>query len=137
MKSPFALFPLMSCFWDALFTRLPSKYKQTPHNIRNIQNLYHYMKTNNKKIRSIKINNKPLTPKFKHECFLAVQNHRDPLNDGYWCSTADPFLLLYSYLFNISIKHRYINNEIHYQNTKKNCNTTLLFHSNHNHFSIL
>ena len=124
----------MSCFWNALLMRLPNKYKEK-HNINNIQNLYDYMKNNNKKIRMIKINNQPLTSQFKDECFIAVNNHNDPLNGGYWCSTADPFLLLYCYLFKVSIKHRYINNVIYYENTKKYCDDILNFKSSHNHFS--
>ena len=58
----------------------------------------------------------------------------DTINDGYLCSTCDPFLLLIAYLFQITINHRYNNHFIIYKSKMDVSKKVLEFRSDHGHF---
>lgn len=108
----------MSCFWDALIKHIRNEdlkiilgeQKITPLNLVKI------LITKNKIINTIKINNVELTEKQKTENYEHVKNYDfNTINDGYFCSTCDPFLILISDLLSININNNYNNNIIEYK----------------------
>ena len=131
----------MSCFWDSLI------------NIINISDFKHYLKYNNNnkptpqlfanllnqhnlKTSNIIWNNIDLTEKQLDENYEAVNCYdTSTVNNGYYCSTFEPFLFLVSELFEVSIQHNFNGSNQFYENKKK---TRHIFHfgSNTGHFYI-
>ncbi|MBL4898247.1 MAG: hypothetical protein JKX76_01240 [Colwellia sp.] len=84
------------------------------------------------------------------ENYQAVQSYSPTeVNNGYFCSTCDPFLFLVCKLFNVSITHKYLTNTMYYINNqttegifsnnslKIQKTKTLTFTSNRGHFDVL
>ena len=108
----------MSCFWDALIKHIKNEdlkiilreQKITP------LNLVNSLITKNKIVNTIKINNLELSEKQKKENFDHIKDFDlNTINDGYLCSTCDPFLILISDLLSININNNYNNNLIEYK----------------------
>ena len=108
----------MSCFWDALIKHIKNEdlkiilreQKITP------LNLVNSLITKNKIVNTIKINNLELSEKQKKENFDHIKDFDlNTINDGYFCSTCDPFLILISDLLSININNNYNNNLIEYK----------------------
>ena len=108
----------MSCFWDALIKHIKNEdlkiilqeQKISPINI--VKSLIN----KNKIINTVKINNLELTEKQKTENLDHVKNYNiDTINNGYFCSTCDPFLILISDLLSITINNNYNQNIIEYK----------------------
>ena len=108
----------MSCFWDALIKHIKNEdlkiilreQKITP------LNLVNSLITKNKIVNKIKINNLELSEKQKKENFDHIKDFDlNTINDGYLCSTCDPFLILISDLLSININNNYNNNLIEYK----------------------
>lgn len=71
---------------------------------------------------------------FLHECMEAVQTlDRNTIYQGYWCSTCDPFLLLVSEVFQITIEHSYCGHLIVYKYSP-GARKTIRVRSNRGHF---
>lgn len=108
----------MSCYWDALIKKIKKndfKYvleldKITP------QLLADKLKINNKKVKSIIVNNNTITTSQQDENFNHIKNYDiNTINNGYDCSTFDPFLILIADLFSITIINIYNGNKIIYK----------------------
>jgi len=108
----------MSCFWDSLLNSLTKEdciklnlKKKTPEDLANVlkQNSYVNVLT--------KCQGKSLSKKQLEENKIHINNYNiDSINNGYLCSTCDPFLLLFCELLQIDIHHKYISNWIIYSN---------------------
>ena len=108
----------MTCFWSGLLGCLhPVDFKsfglvRKPP----IKDFVILLKNKNKITENVLWQDTKLTDKFKKECFEAV-NELDvkSINNGYFCSTCDPFLILVSELFKVNIIHNYCNVNIIYK----------------------
>lgn len=125
----------MTCFWSGLlgclhqydFRRIGILRKPS------IRNFVTLLKSRNKITENVLWQDTKLTDKFKKECFESVKElNVNSINNGYLCSTCDPFLILVSELFKVNINHRYCNTMIKYKCI--NAVKTINVKSNRGHF---
>jgi len=108
----------MSCFWDTLINKIN---KNDIHNVLKIDNINptNFAKElikKNKLVNTILVNNKETTKNQQKENYEHIKDYDiSTINDGYNCSTFDPFLILISDLFSITINNNYDNNLIIYK----------------------
>lgn len=126
----------MSCFWDGLIRKLDT-YDFTILELNkkpNAQEFAIHLKKQNKICNNIQWNTESLSDQFLKESYQAVEEY-DPakVNNGYDCSTCDPFLLLLCTVLNISITHNYNGHTIIYSN--ETSRKTIKCSSNTSHFS--
>jgi hypothetical protein len=102
----------MSCFWDTLISKIN---KNDIHNVLKIDNIN---PTNfakelikiNKLVNTILVNNNEITNNQQKENYEHIKNYDiGTIKNGYDCSTFDPFLILISDLFSITINNNYDN----------------------------
>lgn len=125
----------MTCFWDGIIQALEhSDYKTIGCNtMLNKQQLIDILKTKNIKIENVMWNGNKISEKEKGEHYDAIKNYdKTKIGGGHLCSSCDSFLLLISELFEVNIKHLYLNVEMDYKNEK--AKKTLKFASNRGHF---
>lgn len=102
----------MSCFWDSLIKSINNEdlnnyfdnnsIRVNPHNLVTI------LKNVNKKTPDILWNNTELTDKIQEENVEAINNYDiNQVQNGYYCSTCDPFLFLLADYLEITIIHNY------------------------------
>ena len=116
----------MTCFWDALRDKLNIK--------KNNKEFISHLKGCNKKDNSILWNDVKLTQKQLEENFEHIKDFNEKnINNGYDCSTCDPFLILICELYNTEILHDYNGYKIMY--TKIKNNKTIKCRSNRHHFT--
>ncbi len=118
----------MTCFWDGLINGLDKNIPKPT-----VTSFIQHLKNNNTLCYSVNCNGYILSIKFLYECKEAINNYNiNDSNNGYLCSTCDPFLILYSQLYNVNINHKYNGIDILYNNydSKK----TIYFESNLGHF---
>jgi hypothetical protein len=127
----------MTCFWNGILESLyindieMIKFYNKP----NIKELINYLKNNNKLVLNVVWNNFILSNKELYENKISIDNYDiNTRNNGYLCSTCDPFLLLVSELFQVDIIHKYNGIEIIYKNIKNLNKKIFNFESNINHF---
>lgn len=124
----------MACFWNGFIKGLSTKKLEEKKINKKPIDFIKYLKENNKKTTSMNWCDSELTEKQLDENFNAIKEYEPKnFNNGYLCSTFDPFIFLIGELFDVSIEHKYLNNTIKYKN-KKNPNKILLFGSNKGHF---
>lgn len=126
----------MTCFWDGILQALDTSDFQVVgcNNRLNRRQLIDLLKNNNVEIEDVTWNGKKLTKQEMKEHFEAIKDYNiNSINQGHLCSSCDSFLLLICQLFNVNIKHLYMNVNIEYQNEKIQ-RKTLNFASNHGHF---
>lgn len=126
----------MTCFWDGILQALDnSDFQVVGYNNRlNRQQLINLLKTKNVEIEDVTWNGKKLTKQEMKEHYEAIKDYNiNGINRGHLCSSCDSFLLLICQVFNVNIKHSYINVDIEYKNEKVQ-RKTLQFASNHGHF---
>lgn len=126
----------MTCFWDGILQALDNSDFQVVgcNNRLNRQQLINLLKTKNVEIEDVTWNGKKLTKQEMKEHYEAIKTYNiDGINRGHLCSSCDSFLLLICQVFNVNIKHSYINVDIEYKNQKVQ-RKTLQFASNHGHF---
>jgi hypothetical protein len=126
----------MTCFWDGILQALDTSDFQVVgcNNRLNRRQLIDLLKNNNAEIEDVTWNGKKLTNQEMKEHFEAIKDYNiNSINQGHLCSSCDSFLLLICQLFNVNIKHLYMNVNIEYQN-KKIQRKTLNFASNRGHF---
>jgi hypothetical protein len=126
----------MTCFWDGILQALDTSDFQVVgcNNRLNRRQLIDLLKNNNVEIEDVTWNGKKLTKQEMKEHFKAIKDYNiNNINQGHLCSCCDSFLLLICQLFNVNIKHLYMNVNIEYQNEKIQ-RKTLNFVSNHGHF---
>lgn len=125
----------MTCFWDGIIQALEhSDYNTIGCNtMLNKQQLIDILKTKNIKVENVKWNGNKISEKEKGEHYDAVKKYdKTKINGGHLCSSCDSFLLLISEVFEVNIKHLYLNVEMDYKNEK--AKKTLKFASNRGHF---
>ena len=126
----------MTCFWDGILQALDTSDFQVVgcNNRLNRQQLINLLKTKNVEIQDVTWNGKKLTQQEMKEHYKAIKDYNiSNIHQGHLCSSCDSFLLLISQLFNVNIKHLYLNVNIEYKNEKVQ-RKTLEFASNRGHF---
>jgi hypothetical protein len=113
----------MTCVWNGLIKKLNLHM--------NPNQLYSHIKTNNKIIENVIVNEETLTETQKKENYERIQNITK-INDGYDMSTCDPLLILISEIYEVNINHKFNNCNILYKNNKANKNINVF--SNKSHF---
>lgn len=131
----------MSCFWIGLLNGIKIddysiiKYNNIglkPHPAEFVQ----LLKNINVITPNILWNDEELIRNQLDENFQAInQLDINSINNGYLCSTFEPFLFLICELLQITIIHNYINNKIIYKH-KTNNRYILKFKSSDSHFEI-
>ena len=127
----------MTCFWDGIIQslsledfRIISDLQRKP----NPRQLAEFLKSKNKYVEHVLCQNEPISEKQKEECFEAIKElNIDRINNGYFCSCFDPFLMLLCELFCIHIIHKYNGTVIEYKNIYLN-RKTITYHSSSSHF---
>ena len=115
----------MTCFWDGIRNGLNI-------NKSNLEFIL-YLKSNNTKDLHIICNDCNLIEKQLDENFQHINEYNENnINNGYDCSSCDPFLILICHIYNININHNYNGFLIKYINNYDY--KTILFQSNSNHF---
>ena len=136
----------MTCFWDGILTSLKFTGNAQLETISNRFDLIKYFKEIGSEptdeliddICNVAINNEKLSKQQVTETIDAIKNFNiDSIYFGYYCSTCDPFLILFAALSKCTIQHKYVNNLITYKfeitnNIAKNI--VLRFESNSSHF---
>ena len=114
----------MSCFWNSLIKTIHNddlniyfdnyNIRTNPHNLATI------LKNVNKKTPDILWNNTELSEKMLEENVEAIKEYDvNQVQNGYYCSTCDPFLFLLADYLNINIEHNYNGNVMIYSQKKK------------------
>ena len=124
----------MTCFWDGILNTLtnedfrPFGYSKMPNT-----EFVLFLKKFNKKTKNVTWNSEKFTEKQLEENFTHIRNfdYRS-IRNGYDCSICDPFLILVSELFNISIIHDYRGNVMRYDNQQSK--RVVNYGSNSGHF---
>jgi len=126
----------MTCFWDGILSSLDNHdlklidISEKPPILQFINTL----KNKNTKTNHILWNNNQITSKQLIENFTHVKDFSTSnINNGYLCSTFEPFLFLIAQLFSIDIIHNYNGNIIKYTNIEKS-RKTVKYKSNTGHF---
>ena len=125
----------MTCFWDGIIQALEHNDYNTIgcNTMLNKQQLIDILKTKNIKIENVVWNGNKISEKEKGEQYEAIKNYdKKKIRGGHLCSSCDSFLLLISEVFEVNIKHLYLNVEMDYKNEK--AKKTLKFASNRGHF---
>ena len=123
----------MSCFWDTLIKNIKREdlKKILNLNTSNPTEFAELLKKNNIKTKNVMWNDIKITDKQLEENYNHIKDYNSSsIKNGYDCSTFDPFLILISEIFNISINHNYLGNSIKYTN---NHNYTINITSNKGH----
>lgn len=123
----------MACFWIGILQSLTeddlSKIgaKRTPESVREA------LKNHNVLTKNVLWQGSELTEQQLNENFTAVKEHNGNVHDGYLCSTFDPFLFLIGELFELEIRHRYLNCTVEYKH--RSASRSIRFTSNSGHFT--
>ena len=126
------------CFWNGILSKLNDEdYKFANFNFIQSTNKINFfieqLILKNTRTNKIQWQNSLLSKKEINENFEHVQNfNKSSINNGYDCSTFDPFLLLITELFQLEIVHLYCGNNILYK--ADNPRKKILFYSNRGHF---
>ena len=127
----------MSCFWDSLIKTIKNEDLNTYFDNQNTRinphNLATILKNVNKKTPNILWNNTELTEKMMEENIEAIKEYDvNQVQNGYYCSTCDPFLFLLADYLNINIEHNYNGNKMVYSQ-KNNSRYTINISSDRGH----
>ena len=123
------------CFWLGLLSKLTNDdfhyaFKQNKPNIDIFINL---LMDNNVYTKNIKWQNHYLTDYELKENFNHIQDFdKSTINKGYDCSSCDPFLLLITHLFQITLIHQYCGHSIIYDS--KSPRKKINYFANTHHF---
>ena len=129
----------MSCFWDSILNKLKEEDFQKVLNHPGkpkSKKFAELLKLNNKKTNDVLWKNQYLTEKQCDENYEHIQEYDlSVVDQGYYCSVCDPFLLLICELFMINIQHVYIGTNIEYTHKKNvsNNNYTITLQSDKSH----
>ena len=113
----------MSCFWDSLIKTIRNDDLNNYFDNQNTRiiphNLVTILKNVNNKTSNILWNNTELTEKMLEENMEAINEYDvNQVQNGYYCSSCDPFLLLLADYLNINIEHNYDGNKMIYSQKK-------------------
>lgn len=119
----------MTCFWDSLRNGLQL-------NISNNEFINNLKDKNTANNTNILWNNISLTKKQLEENYIHVRDFDiQTINNGYYCSVCDPFIILICDIYNINIHHNYNGYLMKYTHINK-YNTILYFNSDKGHFNF-
>ena len=91
-----------------------------------------YLKENNKFTHNVRWNGEVLTKKQLEENFQHVKDYDvKTINNGYLCSTFDPFLLLISEIYNVKVINNYMDYKIIYDNINSRKEITINNNNSH------
>ena len=125
----------MTCFWKGILKNLSDDdFKKYNINKPKNKDFVIFLKNHNSKTINVEWNNQKLSQKQLEENFTHIKDFdSNSINEGYLCSTCEPFLFLVSHLFEVNINHNYCGHLMKY---KINDNSRLInFNSNKSHFS--
>ena len=108
----------MSCYWDTLIKNIKKKDIDIILKLQNIQptTFAKALKEKNKLVNTITCNDDKITEQQQKENFEHIKDYDiKTVSNGYCCSTCDPFLILISDIFSITIINNYNNNIIIYK----------------------
>jgi len=125
----------MTCYWDGLLRNLDHEDLILLNSNKNINNIDFILllKKNNKLCENVKWQNNFLSKKLLEENYEMIKDfNENNINQGYDCSSCDPFMILLCELFKININYDYNGNNIQYMidNSRK----TIKYSSNQSHF---
>jgi hypothetical protein len=125
----------MTCYWDGLLRSLDHEDLTLLNSNKNINNINFILllKKNNKLCENVKWQNIFLSKKLLEENYEMIKGfNENNINQGYDCSSCDPFMILLCELFKININYDYNGNNIQYMidNSRK----TINYKSNQSHF---
>ena len=125
----------MTCYWDGLLRSLDQEDLILLNSNKNINNIDFILllKKNNKLCQNVKWQNNFLSKKLLEENYEMIKDfNENNINQGYDCSSCDPFMILLCELFKININYDYNGNNIQYMidNSRK----TINYSSNQSHF---
>ena len=130
----------MACFWIGIQQSLTIgdfKMYNTHQDIQYVPKLLKlviFFQKHNKVTNEITCNGELCSKKMLEENMEAVNEYDlKRIHQGYYCSTADPFLFLLSSLFKVNIYHNYNGNIIEYLHPQHV--RSIYFHSTQSHFS--
>ena len=115
----------MTCVWDAIIQGIPVNVLKD-HGLgnmvargqkrkRNQKILVTYLKQHAKMVDHVTVNGKNLSRRQKEENWKATREFDvKTIGNGYYCSAADPFLILVCDMFKCSIIHDYCGSHIRY-----------------------
>ena len=105
----------MTCFWDGLLRNLYHEDLTLLNSNKNINNIDFILllKKNNKLCENVKWQNNFLSKKLLEENYEMIKDfNENNINQGYDCSSCDPFMILLCELFKININYDYNGNEL-------------------------
>ena len=129
----------MSCFWDAILNKIRQEDFKIILNLKEKPSPKDFAKAlqkKNIKTEGIMWNSQFLSQKQLDENYQHIHNYDiSTINQGYDCSICDPFLLIICELFQINLKHIYLDKTIDYTHKQNvfNNNYTISLQSNKNH----
>ena len=130
----------MACFWKGIQKSLVTNDFKIFYDYQDITyvpklvTLVQFLQEHNCKTDDISCNGELCSEKMLDENMEAIKDYNiKHIHQGYYCSTADPFLFLLSKLFNVNIYHNYNGHIIEYLNP--NYMRSIYFYSNRSHFS--
>ena len=129
----------MSCFWDSILNKVRIEDFQKIFNHSGKPNPETFAKMlikENVKTENVLWNSQILKEQQLQENYEHIQEFNvSNVNQGYDCSTCDPFLLIICELFEISIQHVYLGKTIEYTHKKNvfNNNYTIKLQSDKGH----
>jgi hypothetical protein len=125
----------MTCFWDGILRNI----NQDDFNLLNInknnnnKDFILLLKKNNKLCKNVQWQSENINEQLLKENYEMIKNFNDNnINQGYDCSSCDPFIILLSELFKINIHHNF--NGVLIKYTHNNPRKTIYFKSNKSHF---
>ena len=129
----------MSCFWDSILNKIKIQDFQKIFNHSGKPNPETFAKMlikENVKTENVLWNSQILKEQQLQENYEHIQEFNvSNVNQGYDCSTCDPFILIICELFEISIQHVYLGKTIEYTHKKNvfNNNYTIKLQSDKGH----
>ena len=129
----------MSCFWDSILNKVRIEDFQKIFNHSGKPNPETFAKMlikENVKTENVLWNSQILKEQQLQENYEHIQEFNvSNVNQGYDCSTCDPFILIICELFKISIQHVYLGKTIEYTHKKNvfNNNYTIKLQSDKGH----
>jgi len=125
----------MTCFWDGILRNI----NQDDFNLLNInknnnnKEFILLLKKNNKLCKNVKWQSENINEQLLKENYEMIKNfNENNINQGYDCSSCDPFIILLSELFKINIHHNF--NGVLVKYSHNNPRKTINFKSNKSHF---